>query len=193
MIPVELYPLILLNADIDVIQEFLRTCKHINISFDFWIQKFEKDNLPIITIQLKQTNHMWIKEYKNVLDAKRQASYVLNNKFNQVVLENNYYFNGGSLHDLFPIILFMYSRHDSDIISILLPDRYQIPLDELKNYTQEEIDNQKMRDIEIINTSHNHQHTIVPENFNLNYLMIRLFYYAPFEIRICNNNVLLRA
>ena len=70
----------LLYADTDTIKNYCRTNKvarDICNSVDFWLEKFDYDNLPIIGLNNK-TGVDYMKEYIKVTDAQQKAKRILN-------------------------------------------------------------------------------------------------------------------
>lgn len=70
VIPNDVLPAILMDVPIQTIASYLRTNKYatqVLSQKDFWINKFNKDNLPIIEMQSTPKN--WIKEYRRVRQA----------------------------------------------------------------------------------------------------------------------------
>ena len=68
----------LLYADTDTIKNYCRTnivARNICNNVDFWLEKFDNDNIPIIglTITDRTTGNDYMKEYIKVIDAQRKA------------------------------------------------------------------------------------------------------------------------
>jgi hypothetical protein len=72
---------ILLLSDIDTITSMCLTSKNIsNLCHDknFWVSKFNMDNIPLLYINEPTNMKQWIKEYKKIKNASITANKVLN-------------------------------------------------------------------------------------------------------------------
>ena len=76
----ELMGLTLLYADTATIKNYCRTntvARNICNSFDFWLEKFDYDNVPILNNIIKSGNDYMI-EYIKVTEAQDKAQYLIN-------------------------------------------------------------------------------------------------------------------
>lgn len=69
-VPPELYIQIALNLKGDDFINFIKTHKNMHYNHDFWVEKFENDQLPILTHLLPNTLLAWLKEYTKVYKIK---------------------------------------------------------------------------------------------------------------------------
>lgn len=69
-IPSDLYIQIALNLKGDDFINFIKTHKNMHYDHEFWVEKFENDQLPILTHLLPNTSLAWLKEYTKIYKIK---------------------------------------------------------------------------------------------------------------------------
>lgn len=72
---------ILLVSDINTIKQYALTQKKTILDNDFfWIHKFQKDNIPLLT--WKYDSISWINEYNLMINCLTDTNYIINSKYN---------------------------------------------------------------------------------------------------------------
>jgi hypothetical protein len=76
------------------LKNFRILCKSFNdaLDFNFWIEKFKRDNLLFVAQDLPQTTFEWLKEYQIMLDIQPEV---------KTILDNNDYISMTAFHKRF--------------------------------------------------------------------------------------------
>lgn len=100
----DLYENVMYNLDIDTLGNFC-SIKHIKCeSFDFWVNKFKYDNLPILASKLPSKQLDWINEFKKTSASITKTNYIIDKLSinNILILEFKYNSDFGKI--VFPFI-----------------------------------------------------------------------------------------
>ena len=166
----DVYERILINLDINTLQNACRTNKYHNIcnDFNFWIQKFKYDDVPILALKLPTTATQWIKEYKKVNNIILQVDDIVDNIMEngiELVIEHENIFGNTNLKDktlfyLLPQELLQYDPEYYNIASVKM----------LKT----------KKNVELIFYEDYHVHGVTTLTFDqFKFMLVRLIYYIP--------------
>lgn len=80
----DLFIQIALNLKGDDFINFIKTHKNVNYDHNFWTEKFENDQLPILTHLLPVTTFGWLKEYTKVYKINEAVDKYMKNHLDKI-------------------------------------------------------------------------------------------------------------